>query len=95
MKFLRRALLIEPDAIIFCYRSISSNSTVTYRPIARQRLGKHIPTGVNARNNRTSIANQRISRHASLTIERLYFLHGPCKVVINVQKRSFEVVVRS
>jgi hypothetical protein len=23
---------------------------VTYRPIARQRLGKHIPTGTNARN---------------------------------------------
>jgi hypothetical protein len=42
---------------------------VTYRPIARQRLGKHIPAGANARNNITSIAGQRISKHATLTIE--------------------------
>jgi hypothetical protein len=37
---------------------------VTYRPIARQRLCKHIPAGANARNSRTSIARQRISKHA-------------------------------
>jgi hypothetical protein len=37
---------------------------VTYRPIARQRLGKRIPVGANARNNRTRIARQRISKHA-------------------------------
>jgi hypothetical protein len=36
-------------------------------PIARQRLGKHIPVEANARNNWTSIAKQRISKHASLT----------------------------
>jgi hypothetical protein len=42
---------------------------VTYRHIARQRLGKHIPAGANARRNRTSIARQRSSKHASLTIE--------------------------
>jgi hypothetical protein len=29
---------------------------MTYRPTAKQRLGKHIPAGANARNNRTSIA---------------------------------------
>jgi hypothetical protein len=29
---------------------------MTYRPIARQRLGKHIPEGANERNNITSIA---------------------------------------
>jgi hypothetical protein len=29
-----------------------------YRPIARQRLGKNIPVGANARSNRTSIARQ-------------------------------------
>jgi hypothetical protein len=28
------------------------NYIVTYRPIAEQRLGKHIPAGANARNNR-------------------------------------------
>jgi hypothetical protein len=39
-------------------------SIVTYRPIARQRLRKHTPAGANARNNRTSIATQRISKHA-------------------------------
>jgi hypothetical protein len=37
---------------------------VTYRPIARQRLSKHIPVVANGRNNRTSIARQRISKHA-------------------------------
>jgi hypothetical protein len=41
---------------------------VTYRPIDMQRLGKHILAGTNVRNNRTSIARQRISKHASLTI---------------------------
>jgi hypothetical protein len=45
---------------------------VTYRSIARQRLGKYIPAGANARNNRTSIARQRISKHASLTIEAVF-----------------------
>jgi hypothetical protein len=37
---------------------------VTYRTIARQRLGKHIPAEANARNNRTSTVSQRISKHA-------------------------------
>jgi hypothetical protein len=37
---------------------------VIYRPIARQRLGKHIHAGANARNNRTSVTRQRISKHA-------------------------------
>jgi hypothetical protein len=55
---------------------------VTYRPIARQRLGKYIPAEACARNNRTYIARQRISKQAFSTIERLCFLHGPCKVVI-------------
>jgi hypothetical protein len=33
---------------------------VMYRPIARQRLGKHIPAGANARNNRTYTARQHL-----------------------------------
>jgi hypothetical protein len=40
--------------------------------IARQRLGKRVPAGDNANNNRTSIATQRISKHASLTIEAVF-----------------------
>jgi hypothetical protein len=44
---------------------------VTCRPIARQRLGKHIPAEPNARNNRTFIARQRISKLSSLTIEAM------------------------
>jgi hypothetical protein len=32
-------------------------------------IGKHIPDGANERSNRTSIARQLISKHASLTIE--------------------------
>jgi hypothetical protein len=41
-----------------------SYNIVTYRPIARQRLGEHIPAGANERNNRTSIARQQISKQA-------------------------------
>jgi hypothetical protein len=48
----------------FNHPTIKSEYIVTYRPIARQRLGKHIPAGANTRNNRTSIARQRISKHA-------------------------------
>jgi hypothetical protein len=33
-------------------------------PIARQRLGEHIPAVSNTRNNRTFIARQRISKYA-------------------------------
>jgi hypothetical protein len=59
---------------------------VAYRPIARQRLGKHIPAGASARN-RTSTARHRSCKHSFPTIERLYFLRCPCKVVI---KKSSE-----
>jgi hypothetical protein len=45
---------------------------VMYRPIGRQRLGRHIPVEANAGDNRTSIARQWISKHASLTIEAVF-----------------------
>jgi hypothetical protein len=45
---------------------------VTCIPIPRQRLGKHIPPCANARKNRTSIARQRISKHASLTEDAVF-----------------------
>jgi hypothetical protein len=45
---------------------------VTRRPIARQRLGKHIPVEAYERKNRTSIAWQRTSQHAFLTIEVVF-----------------------
>jgi hypothetical protein len=44
------------------------NDIVTCIPIARPRLGKHIPARVNPRKNRTTIVKQRISKQASLTI---------------------------
>jgi hypothetical protein len=44
---------------------------VTYRPICRQRLGKHPPAQAYAYN-WTSIARQRISQHALLTIEAMF-----------------------
>jgi hypothetical protein len=50
----------------------NEHNTVTHRPIARKRLGKHIPAGANARNNRIFIARQRISKHASLTINAVF-----------------------
>jgi hypothetical protein len=49
-----------------------NNYTVTCIPIARQRLGKHIPAEANSRNNRTSIPRQRTSKHTSLTTEAVF-----------------------
>jgi hypothetical protein len=45
---------------------------VTCILIARQRLDKQIPTRANTSNNRMSIVRQRISKHASLTIESMF-----------------------
>jgi hypothetical protein len=45
---------------------------VTHRHIARQELSKHIPTGASTFNNMTSIARQRFSTHASLTVEAVF-----------------------
>jgi hypothetical protein len=42
---------------------------VTCIPIARQRVGKHIPVEANARNNRLSIPMQRRCKHASLILQ--------------------------
>jgi hypothetical protein len=64
---------------------------VTYRPIAKQRIGKHIPAEAYALNNRTSIPTQRITKQSS-TIERMFFLRGPCREVIKGQRRLFELV---
>jgi hypothetical protein len=62
---------------------------VTCIPIARQRVGEHIPAGAYERNNRTSIARQRISKQA-WTIEGLCFLRSPWRGVIKGQRMSFE-----
>jgi hypothetical protein len=45
---------------------------VTCILIVKQKLGKRIPAGANARNNRTSIARQRISKHSCLTIDAVF-----------------------
>jgi hypothetical protein len=45
---------------------------VTYVPIARQRLGKHIPAGTNVRDNMTSVARQQRSKYASSTIHAVF-----------------------
>jgi hypothetical protein len=45
---------------------------LTYRPTARQRFGKHIPAGTNARKIMTSTSRQRISQHVFLTIEAMF-----------------------
>jgi hypothetical protein len=45
---------------------------MTSRPIARQRLGKHILAGANARNSKMSVAGKRISKRGSLTIEAVF-----------------------
>jgi hypothetical protein len=66
---------------------------VTYRPVARQRLGEHIPAEANESNNTTSITKQQISKQTLSTIERLRFLLGPCRGVIKQQRKSFELLV--
>jgi hypothetical protein len=48
---------------------------VMHRPIVKQRLGKHIPARTKAHKNRTFIARQRISKHASLTVEVMLFYY--------------------
>jgi hypothetical protein len=68
---------------------------VTYIPIARQRLDKHIPAETYAQNNRTSIARQRNNKEAFSTIRRLCFRRDPCRAVIKGQRRSFELVVEN
>jgi hypothetical protein len=49
-----------------------NSNVVTCIHIARQNLGKHLSVEANSRNNRTSIAKQRISKHVSLTIETVF-----------------------
>jgi hypothetical protein len=51
---------------------LMKHDIVTSIPIATQRFGRHIPTQANARNNRTSIVRQQISKHTSLTIEAAF-----------------------
>jgi hypothetical protein len=48
---------------------MASNGIVTCTPIARQRVGKHVPAEANERNDRTCIARQQSCNHASLTKE--------------------------
>jgi hypothetical protein len=45
---------------------------VTRILISRKRLGKYIPARVNASKNKTSIARQRFSKDAFLTIEAVF-----------------------
>jgi hypothetical protein len=67
---------------------------VTCIPIHRQGLSKHISAKENARNNRTSIARQRISKHGSLKIEAVFsawFVESVYKEVLsNRVESSFE-----
>jgi hypothetical protein len=55
---------INPVHTTPAYHFKNHFNNATYRPIARQRLGKQILEGANAINNRTSIARQRISKIA-------------------------------
>jgi hypothetical protein len=58
--YVRLLLLLYPFAVNILCKPID---IVTYRPITRQRLGKHIPVGANA-GNKTSIAGQHMSKIA-------------------------------
>jgi hypothetical protein len=71
--------VVFPETPVDFYQMTQRN-LVLWRidPFARQRLGKHIPAEAYARNNRTSVARQRISKQAFSTIERFCFLRNPC-----------------
>jgi hypothetical protein len=71
---------------------------VTHRPIARQRLGKHISAGANARRNRTYVTRQLRRKHTSSTVEAVCtarFVQSGYKEVFNSIELSLEPVVRS
>jgi hypothetical protein len=73
------------------YMSVTTTNNiniVTCISTARQRLGKHIPEEANERNNRTYIARERISKHASLTIETVF---SGCSVQ-SVYKEVFSII---
>jgi hypothetical protein len=67
-------LLIKRVTLQQLYHLDSHNmkTVVTYRPIARQRLGKHIPAQAYAHDNRTYIARQRRGIHVSSTIQTVF-----------------------
>jgi hypothetical protein len=48
-----------------------SDNIVTHKPIARQRLGKHIRAEAYVRSNRTFIYRQQLSNEAFSTTEML------------------------
>jgi hypothetical protein len=64
---------------------------VTCIPIARQRVGKHIPVTQALNIRRISIAMYRTSKHAFLTTEDGVFCRGPCIVVQNNGKKGIRL----
>jgi hypothetical protein len=64
---------MDGGPLFFQQRKSEKENILKYIFITRQRLGKHIFAQAYARNNRTSIARQRTSQHASLTIEAVFF----------------------
>jgi hypothetical protein len=82
---------LNSDRVTQVSRVTFRQNIVTCIPIARQRLGKQIPAEVNARNSRTSIARQRISKHVSLTVESVFSAY-PCTVA-EAGRSSIELVV--
>jgi hypothetical protein len=67
---------------------------VTCVPIARHRLGKHIPARANARKNRLSIARQPKSKQSSLTTVAVFSVrlvqNGYKKVLGNTVWKELE-----
>jgi hypothetical protein len=65
---------------------------VTYRPVARQLFGKHIPAvATPATKGRPLLGNGSVNKPCQQ--QRGCFLRGPCRGVIKGQRRSLERVV--
>jgi hypothetical protein len=57
-------------------------------PIARQRLGKHIPAQAYVHDSRPSIVRQWRSKHALLTIQTVFSVGSVLKVIIGHSQKK-------
>jgi hypothetical protein len=67
---------------------------VRSKPIARQRVAKHIPAESNARNNRTLIARQWRGKQALLTIQDVFSMDPPGDFISSLVVNQKSVVER-
>jgi hypothetical protein len=68
---------------------MTEEESVTYRPIARHRLGKRIPAQEYAPTIRRPLLGKKLVNKPSQKCGGC-FLRGPCREIIKGKRRSFE-----